>query len=56
MVIVKLDNGLDKLHPSDLAEVFAAKTGREKVLSFLILPSQLKTKTFSYLAVNDQEE
>ncbi|PSR57066.1 magnesium transporter [Adhaeribacter arboris] len=46
----------NSLHPNDLAEILAAKTGKEKVLSFLLLPPQLKTETFSYLNINDQEE
>jgi magnesium transporter len=47
---------LENLHPNDLAEVLSTKTGKEKILSFLLLPTQLKAETFSYLDTKDQEE
>ncbi|MDQ3291578.1 MAG: magnesium transporter [Bacteroidota bacterium] len=47
---------MNKLHPNDLAEILAEKTGKEKVLSFLLLPPPLKAETFSYLNAAEQEE
>ncbi|PIQ21455.1 MAG: magnesium transporter [Cytophagales bacterium CG18_big_fil_WC_8_21_14_2_50_42_9] len=47
---------LQNLHPSDLAEVLNAQTGEEKIISFLLLPSALKTETFTYLDSKGQEE
>ena len=46
---------IQQLHPSDLAEQVSLSEGKDKVLSFLVLPTLLKTEVFSYLDGDKQE-
>jgi len=47
---------LSKLHPTDIAAIIESQKDNEQLISFLMLPKDLKANVFSYFSPTMQEE